>query len=147
MSMLPSFCSHHGGPARMRNLRLRQYILKDLERHGPSTAWQVAKRVDALGSSVSSIMFKLLKRGALEEVGKRTVHGGRRYQLPGGGWSIPGSQHLRVNAMTLDRQMRVILSEARPDNVIMSIAKLKKLGFPTAVCIDLVMNVVSLEHP
>lgn len=49
---------------------------------GPSTAWQVAKLINAFGSSVSSCMFKMRQRGELIEVGTRTAHGGRLYRLP-----------------------------------------------------------------
>jgi len=47
----------------------------------PMTAWQVAKEINALGSSVSSEMFKMRKAGLLREVGPLTKHGGRTYTL------------------------------------------------------------------
>ena len=60
---------------------IRDLIYRKLFDNEPMTAWQVAKAIDALGSSVSSEMFKMRKAGLLREVGPLTKHGGRTYTL------------------------------------------------------------------
>jgi hypothetical protein len=49
-------------------------------RQGAYTAWEIAKHINALGSSVSSTMFKMRQRGELVEDPMLTKHGGRRYR-------------------------------------------------------------------
>ena len=58
--------------------RLWGFVLDNPE---PFTAWEAANAIDALGSTVSSMLFKLRKRGILvHEVSPRTTHRGRTYQ-------------------------------------------------------------------
>lgn len=60
---------------------VRQAILTTL-RSKPSvewTAWRVAKAINALGSTVSSQMFKMRKAGLIQDTGRKTDRGGRIY--------------------------------------------------------------------
>lgn len=63
------------------NLTIRQEILEDLPNHQSGiTAWALARRIDALGSSVSSLLHKLFTRGEVCRLDPRTPHGGRVYK-------------------------------------------------------------------
>lgn len=62
---------------------LRLLILWDLNHLAEgevTTAWAVAHRIDALGSSVSSKMFKMRNAGVIEEAGGGTKQHGRYYR-------------------------------------------------------------------
>lgn len=61
----------------------RQTLTAQMFRRWPAgdvTAWQMAKILDALGSTVSSLVFKLAKRGRLIRTGGRSKHGGQLYR-------------------------------------------------------------------
>lgn len=82
------YCTFHGGPPTRRVLSLSQAILKIMHDANCElfevSAWWVAKKIDALGSSVSSMMWKMCQRGQLvrRENQYKTRHGGWHYKLP-----------------------------------------------------------------
>lgn len=62
---------------------VRQLILETV-RHFPGgvTAWKVARLTDCRGGTVSSEMFKMMRRGTLVDMGRTSPRGGRIYKLP-----------------------------------------------------------------
>ncbi len=59
---------------------LREVLLAQMLPDTETTAWAMAKKLDALGSTVSSLMYKLWQQGRLER-GERTKHKGWHYSL------------------------------------------------------------------
>lgn len=61
---------------------IRQRVLWAMSGGAERTAWQVAKAIESLGGSVSSEMYRMMKRGELIDTGKTTKLKGRIYRLP-----------------------------------------------------------------
>lgn len=79
-----------GGRRVSADISIREAILREFARvqtQTPgyvhlATAWSIARRINALGSSVSSTMFKMATRGELLRGRRRSTHHGRYYSLP-----------------------------------------------------------------
>lgn len=81
MRLLYSRRSFDGAELLWSGRPLHYTILKRLRQcKTPQTAWQVAKAINALGCTVSSLMFRMRKKGQLVALTPLTIHGGRVYR-------------------------------------------------------------------
>lgn len=86
--------SFNGREVVQRLVTIRDLILIDISNNPlGTTAWACARRINARGCTVSSMMYKLARLGVLARSAAKTRHGGWTYRVPVGPRVVDATAH------------------------------------------------------